>query len=170
MESAARHMDERACSANNSVAVTLEIHRALEHIERLVPAMPVQRRAGAFRALLQGNAKALGVHIGRKHLDLHTNNITLAKLGNGTGMMSDASLLVNYVYIDAEERRRFAQHGHEYLITQQQYVSYKDVVQNTSSFEINFFHCCKDLYWFLTTNYNYFDIINKKEKGMRLKK
>jgi hypothetical protein len=74
----------------------------------------------------------------------------------------EITTLLEYIYLDAIERKKFAQTGHEYLITQQQYVSYKDVVQNTSSFEINFFHCCKDLYWFLTTNYNYFDIINKK--------
>ena len=74
----------------------------------------------------------------------------------------EITTIIEYIYLDAIERKKFAQTGHEYLITQQQYVSYKDVVQNTSSFEINFFHCCKDLYWFLINNYNYYDVINKK--------
>lgn len=74
----------------------------------------------------------------------------------------EITTILEYIYLDAIERKKFAQTGHEYLITQQQYVSYKDVVQNTSSFEINFFHCCKDLYWFLINNYNYYDVINKK--------
>ena len=32
--------------------------------------------------------------------------------------IKDASLLTDYVYLDSEERRRFAQVGHEYLIEQ----------------------------------------------------
>ena len=46
-------------------------------------------------------------------LIVYTNNLNLSKLGNGIGVMNDASLLVDYVYIDTEERRRFAQVGHE---------------------------------------------------------
>jgi hypothetical protein len=43
------------------------------------------------------------------------NNIELI---NNQEQINDATLLVDYIYLDADERRRFAQVGHEYLIEQ----------------------------------------------------
>lgn len=42
---------------------------------------------------------------------------TAAQLSNLMGM-ERISLFVNYIYLDTDERRRFAQQSHEYLITQ----------------------------------------------------
>lgn len=42
-------------------------------------------------------------------------------LNNSGAGMKEVSLLVDYVYLDSEERRRFAQVGHEYLIEQLQH-------------------------------------------------
>lgn len=74
----------------------------------------------------------------------------------------EITTILEYIYLDAIERKKFAQTGHEYLITQQQYETYKNMLDNSSSYEINFFHCCKDLYWFLTQNYNINNLVNKK--------
>ena len=38
-----------------------------------------------------------------------------------TGTLNDASLFVDYIYLDTDERRRFAQVSHEYLIEQLQF-------------------------------------------------
>ena len=73
----------------------------------------------------------------------------------------EINTIIEYIYLDAIERKKFAQNGHEYLITQQQYITYKDIIGN-STLEINFFHCCKDLYWFLTQNNSINNLINKK--------
>eukprot|EP00487_Bulimina_marginata_P004546 TRINITY_DN21077_c0_g1_i1.p1 TRINITY_DN21077_c0_g1~~TRINITY_DN21077_c0_g1_i1.p1 ORF type:complete len:105 (+),score=14.05 TRINITY_DN21077_c0_g1_i1:238-552(+) len=43
--------------------------------------------------------------------------------------MQDASLLVDYVYLDSEERRRFAQVGHEYLIESLQHTGEESVTK-----------------------------------------
>ena len=40
------------------------------------------------------------------------------ELINNQEQINDATLLVDYIYLDADERRRFAQVGHEYLIEQ----------------------------------------------------
>ena len=57
--------------------------------------------------------------------------------------MSDASLLVNYLYLDTDERRRFAQVSHEYLIEQVQHTG----VENEGPITMNFNHPVKALFW-----------------------
>ena len=57
-------------------------------------------------------------------------------------------LWVDYIYLDTDERRRFAQQSHEYLIEQLQYVN-----QTTSaSVRINLNHPVKELIWTVTDN------------------
>lgn len=60
--------------------------------------------------------------------------------------LKDCQVLVNYVFLDSEERRRFAQVGHEYLIEQVQY-STESVSNATHKFELNFNHPTKELIW-----------------------
>jgi hypothetical protein len=58
---------------------------------------------------------------------------------------------VDYIYLDTDERRRFAQVSHEYLIEQvQMQTMSSDVVQ-----ELNFNHPVKELIWVTDKNYNY---------------
>lgn len=67
---------------------------------------------------------------------------------------TSAGILVDYIYLDSEERRRFAQVGHEYLIEQLQTDGEQQLNQQTStsapsvqSFTLNFNHPCKELVW-----------------------
>ena len=58
-------------------------------------------------------------------------------------LSSSGKLWAQYIYLDTDERRRFAQVSHEYLIEQLQF-------QNTSastSMELNFNHPVKELIW-----------------------
>ena len=57
------------------------------------------------------------------------------------------TMLLEYVYLDNIERKKFAQSSHEYLITQVQEIIFDNVSPTNSNFELNFFHCCKELYW-----------------------
>jgi hypothetical protein len=82
-----------------------------------------------------------------QELICHTNNVTLNRLGNGIGVMNDASLLVDYVYIDTEERRRFAQVGHEYLINQLQFTGVEAVNSNPLRVKLGFNHPTKEFIW-----------------------
>jgi hypothetical protein len=61
----------------------------------------------------------------------------------------DATLLIDYVYLDSEERKRFAQASHEYLIEQLQYTGEESVNTQHERFRLNFNHPCKALYWAL---------------------
>ena len=61
--------------------------------------------------------------------------------------MSSASLFVDYVYLDTEERKRFAQAQHEYLIEQVQFTGTESINSLSQKFRLNFNHPCKALYW-----------------------
>jgi len=59
-----------------------------------------------------------------------------------------ANLLIDYIYLDSPERRRFAQSSHEYLIEQVQYLEIPNVSQNKIQCIINnFVHPTKELVW-----------------------
>lgn len=67
--------------------------------------------------------------------------------------IKDAQLLVKYIFLDTEERRRFAQVGHEYLIEQLQYHE-EAVTGNSSRLNLNFNHPTKEFVW-VYQNANY---------------
>ena len=72
----------------------------------------------------------------------------------------DASILVNYVYLDQEERRRMAQVGHEYLIEQVQFNGTESISSANNRVKLDFNHPSKELVWVLQsslfTQYNRF--------------
>lgn len=61
--------------------------------------------------------------------------------------MKDALILVDYIFLDSEERRRFAQVGHEYLIEQLQFTGEESVQTQTGKFKLDFNHPTKELVW-----------------------
>jgi hypothetical protein len=57
----------------------------------------------------------------------------------------------NYVYLDTEERRRFAQKGHEYLIEQVQHTGVDAVTSGeTKNIRLSYNHPVKELVWAVT--------------------
>ena len=61
--------------------------------------------------------------------------------------MTSASMYVDYIYLDTEERRRFAQISHEYLIEQLQFTGDESVSGASSRVKLNFNHPVKELVW-----------------------
>jgi len=66
------------------------------------------------------------------------------------------SLYVDYVYLDTEERRRFAQVAHEYLIEQLQFTGTESVTSTSNKIQLSFNHPCKELIW-VVQNPSYVD-------------
>tara|TARA_Y100000590_G_scaffold421974_2_gene526186 strand:+ start:1218 stop:2861 length:1644 start_codon:yes stop_codon:yes gene_type:complete len=64
---------------------------------------------------------------------------------------STAELWCDYIYLDTDERRRFAQVSHEYLIEQ---VQRQTTSGNTKSIELNFDHPVKEIIWVNTNETN----------------
>ena len=64
-----------------------------------------------------------------------------------TASLDGASLYVDYIYLDTDERRRFAQVSHEYLIEQLQFTGDESVNQENVKVKLNFNHPVKELVW-----------------------
>ena len=65
-----------------------------------------------------------------------------------------ASLYVDYVFLDTDERRRMAQNPHEYLITQLQFTGDESVGSSSNKIKLNFNHPCKELIWVIQPDQN----------------
>ena len=61
--------------------------------------------------------------------------------------ISNASLYVDYIYLDTEERRQFASQEHEYLIEQLQYNGQEILNTQSNKIKLNFNHPVKELVW-----------------------
>lgn len=103
---------------------------------------------------------ALQYHEVRINLELNSVNRLFVWRGTtGPNLNSfsfrSAGIMVDYVYLDTEERRRFAQVGHEYLIEQLQYPNTDSLTGGANSSVISyknkltFNHPCKEIIWAL---------------------
>lgn len=61
--------------------------------------------------------------------------------------LQNASLYVDYIYLDTDERRRFAQVSHEYLIEQLQFTGEETFTGSSYKSRLNFNHPVKELVW-----------------------
>jgi len=64
-----------------------------------------------------------------------------------TGSLQNTSLWVDYIFLDTDERRRFAQLSHEYLIEQLQYPGEETITTTSNKIRLNFNHPVKELIW-----------------------
>lgn len=90
---------------------------------------------------------ALQYHEAKIHVTF-ASAAEMSKLGVDVTEEPTCSLWLSYVFLDAEERRRFAQTSHEYLITQLQHTGPESVApdtasKRTSNIRLNFNHPCK---------------------------
>ena len=80
---------------------------------------------------------------------------TVATSGTGSQKVANAyakslvaaSLYVDYVFLDTDERRRMAQNPHEYLIEQLQFTGDESIGSSSNKVKLNFNHPCKELVW-----------------------
>jgi hypothetical protein len=80
-------------------------------------------------------------------------NCTYYEVTTGTAVptsiqsLTAASLYIDYIYLDTEERRRFAQQTHEYLIEQLQFTGAESITSSSNKIQLNFNHPVKELVW-----------------------
>ena len=102
---------------------------------------------------------ALQYHEVKLNLELRASTDLINQTGAGltisavtVGTLS-CKLYVDYVYLDTDERRRFAQVSHEYLIEQVQFTGAESISASTTAKNVtlNFNHPVKELIWAHTT-------------------
>ena len=65
-----------------------------------------------------------------------------------------ASLYVDYIFLDTDERRKMAQNPHEYLFEQLQFTGDESVGSSSNKIKLNFNHPCKELIWVVQPDSN----------------
>jgi hypothetical protein len=81
-------------------------------------------------------------------VNTHTNSPSdVVSGGTSNAVLSDVKLYADYIFLDTDERRRFAQLSHEYLIEQVQFTGSEAVTDNTIPTRLNFNHPVKELIW-----------------------
>ena len=75
-----------------------------------------------------------------------------ASFASPTLVLEEPTLWVDYIFLDTDERRRFAQLSHEYLIEQLQFTGTDNISASANedgmkSMRVNFNHPCKELVW-----------------------
>jgi hypothetical protein len=80
-----------------------------------------------------------------------------------------ASLYIDYIFLDTDERRKFAQNPHEYLIEQLQFTGDESVGSSSNKIKLNFNHPCKELIWVVQPDSNV-DYCSSLEGGQTLYK
>ena len=84
---------------------------------------------------------------------------SIGTTGSVTTDLVSASIWVDYIYLDTDERRRFAQLSHEYLIEQLQFTGDETVTglsttaATSSRIKMNFNHPVKELVWIVQNDY-----------------
>lgn len=61
--------------------------------------------------------------------------------------ITDALLVIDYVFLDSEERKRFATSAHEYLIEQLQTPDEDTINEQNKKYRLPFNHPCKEIVW-----------------------
>ena len=98
---------------------------------------------------------ALQYHEVKLNLELRPStdllNVTVA--ATTIPSITTCKLYVDYVYLDTDERRRFAQVSHEYLIEQVQFTGTETITSGSANKNVtlNFNHPVKELIWAHTT-------------------
>jgi len=80
-----------------------------------------------------------------------------------------ASLYIDYIFLDTDERRKMAQNPHEYLIEQLQFTGDESVGSSSNKIKLNFNHPCKELIWVVQPDANV-DYCGSLEAGHTLYK
>lgn len=86
-------------------------------------------------------------------------------------------LLANFIYLDDEERKKFAQSSHEYLIHQVQRRVFTGITSGTNIKKLDMFHPIKELIWVFQkesvkdlnewNNYTFLDLYNDYDNMMQ---
>jgi hypothetical protein len=94
------------------------------------------------------------------------NNIN-NNVANLNLQLKDCFLLVEHVFLDNEERAKFTQTKHEYLIDQVQYLGEKTLSNSQELIKLNFTQPVRELYWVISDNNDKisFEYLNKIKRA-----
>ena len=81
-------------------------------------------------------------------------NVDIMTINTVTVSVTDCRIFCDYIFLDTNERRRFAKMSHEYLIEQLQYSNTLNISEGVNKFGLKFNHPVKEIIWVPQTSYN----------------
>ena len=142
--------DNGACEDNN-----LNVCAPRDHLPETTLYVPLQfwfcRNPGLALPLiaLQYHEVKININLApmeKMCVEVYNNN-NVPDMRTPSGNLVNASLFVDYIFLDTDERRRMAQNPHEYLIEQLQFTGEESVGSSSNKIRLNFNHPCKELVW-----------------------
>jgi hypothetical protein len=98
---------------------------------------------------------ALQYHEVKVNIEFKTYSSVNPQNQTSTPVLTSATLWADYIFLDTDERRRFAQLSHEYLIEQVQFTGDESVLNaSQASVKMSFNHPVKELIWRIQTSSN----------------
>lgn len=79
--------------------------------------------------------------------DLNLTAFTLSDIWDNMGLKINASLLIEFIYLDNLERKRFAQSAHEYLIETVDQMTVENISDPEQAVNLEFFGPSKEIIW-----------------------
>lgn len=116
------------------------------------PLIALEHQDFAFRIKLRKLEEVSYVENGVDIVFDANNTLFLDEITEEYDLQIEMSLLVDYIYLDKEERRLFAQSSHEYLIEQVQETIFRDLRSTEASFLLDYYHPCKEMIWVTQKN------------------
>jgi len=89
---------------------------------------------------------ALQYHDVKVNIEFESKSEVVTGTYTTGGELTDVKLWVDYIFLDTDERRRFSQMSHEYLITQLQFTGDESLTAN-GTVKLNFNHPVTELVW-----------------------
>lgn len=150
----AEHSDGYNVLIGNTTALTTPA----EHIPSSVLYIPLQfwfcRNAGLALPLIALQYHEVKFNVSFRAASECYITSDAAAPASGTPVMGDTALWIDYVYLDTDERRQFAQVQHEYLIEQLQYTGAESYSNSSIKSKLSLNHPCKELVWVLQLDSN----------------
>jgi hypothetical protein len=153
-----------ACNTNNAPAATCAPRKALPETTLYIPLQFwFCRNPGLALPLIALQYHEVKINIEIRPLDeclwsvRSLDGVAAANLKKDSSYNNSlvaASLYVDYIFLDTDERRRMAQNPHEYLIEQLQYTGDESVGSSSNKLKLNFNHPCKELIWIVQPDKN----------------
>ena len=140
-------------------------HRLIKVVELEIGGQRIDRQYGDWMQIWTQLSQDAGTIAALDDMIGNTHDLVLTKDVNGYALDASCAgseltnscaprsgtpsktLYIDYIYLDTEERRRFAQQSHEYLIEQLQYTGAESITSSSNKIQLNFNHPVKELVW-----------------------
>lgn len=128
------------------------------------PLIALQYNSIQIKINIKKFINCIRIHFDDTLNNIISNNELVNLLINETSSIISSRLEINalleFIYLDYTERKKFAQSAHEYLIEQVQEIDFDNLTKTNNSFQLDIFHCCKDMFWFANKYQEPDDIFN----------